>query len=121
MCRQARAAASAAAASASSVEVAVTWVDAMDRMAWCRAAAKDSSSAVTMARDLRRRARAAACPLRSAVANTSVAFGSPQKLAGRPAEAAQAVAQMEFLAVQLPNNPFYPGISPTVLPLISGS
>src|SRR5512140_726638 len=44
-CRQARAAESAAAASASSVEVAVTWVDVMDRMAWCRPAVKDSSSA----------------------------------------------------------------------------
>jgi hypothetical protein len=53
-------------------------------------------------------------PLRSAVANTSVAFGSPQKLAGRPADAAQAVAQMEYLAVQIPNNPRYPGVSPTV-------
>ena len=53
-------------------------------------------------------------PLRSAVANTSVAFGSPQGLAGRPAEAARAVAQMEYLAVEIPNNPRYPGISPTV-------
>ena len=53
-------------------------------------------------------------PLRSAIANTSVAFGSPQRLAGRPAEAAQAVAQMEYLAVEIPNNPRYPGISPTV-------
>jgi hypothetical protein len=53
-------------------------------------------------------------PFRSAVANTSVAFSSPRQLAGRPAEAAQAVAQMEYLAVQVPNNPRYPGISPTV-------
>ncbi|TDG28978.1 hypothetical protein [Paracraurococcus ruber] len=53
-------------------------------------------------------------PLRSAVANTSVAFASPQKLAGRPAEAAQAVAQMEYLAVEIPNNVRYPSISPTV-------
>jgi hypothetical protein len=53
-------------------------------------------------------------PVRSAVANTSVAFSSPQLLAGRPAQAAQAVAQMEFLAVEIPNNPRYTGISPTV-------
>ena len=52
-------------------------------------------------------------PLRSAAANTSVVFGSPQQLAGRPAEAARAVAQMEYLAVQIPNNPRFPGISPT--------
>ncbi|MCB4822913.1 hypothetical protein [Roseicella aerolata] len=53
-------------------------------------------------------------PLRSAIANTSVAFASPQKLAGRPGEAAQAVAQMEYLATEFPNNPRYPGLSPTV-------
>lgn len=53
-------------------------------------------------------------PLRSAVANTSTAFGTQRELAGRPAAAAQAVAQMEFLAVQVPNNPRYPNISPTV-------
>ena len=52
-------------------------------------------------------------PLRSAAANTSVVFGSPQQLAGRPADAARAVAQMEYLAVQIPNNPRFPGISPT--------
>ena len=49
VCRHARAAASAAAASASSDEAAVTWVDVMDRIAWRRAAVKDSSSAVTFA------------------------------------------------------------------------
>ncbi|MDO9712402.1 hypothetical protein [Paracraurococcus lichenis] len=53
-------------------------------------------------------------PLRSAVANTSVAFASPRKLAGRPADAAQAVAQMEYLAVAIPTDPRYPYISPTV-------
>jgi hypothetical protein len=52
-------------------------------------------------------------PLRSAAANTSVVFGSPQQLAGRPADAARAVAQMEYLAVQIPHNPRFPGISPT--------
>ena len=40
----------------------------MERIAWCRAAVKDSSSAVTGAWSLRRRARAAACSLRSAAA-----------------------------------------------------
>lgn len=53
-------------------------------------------------------------PLRSAVANTSIVFASPQQLAGRPAEAALAVAQMEFLAAELPNNPRFPSVSPTV-------
>ena len=40
----------------------------MDRMAWCQTAVKDSSSAVTGAASFRRRARAAACSLRSAAA-----------------------------------------------------
>src|SRR4051794_12810827 len=52
-------------------------------------------------------------PLRAAAASTSVAFSSPQPLAGRPADAARAVAQMEYLAVQMPNNPRFPGLSPT--------
>lgn len=58
--------ASAAAVSACSDDQAVTCVDVMDRMAWCRPAVKDSSSAVIGARDLRRRARAAAASVRSA-------------------------------------------------------
>jgi hypothetical protein len=67
-CRAARAVASAAAASAFSDDEAVTWVDVMDRMAWRRAAVKDSSSAVTRARLWRRSARAAAASVRSAAA-----------------------------------------------------
>src|SRR6266851_9206125 len=68
VCRAARAAASAAAASASSDDDAVTWVDVMERTAWRQTAVKDSSSAVTRALSLRRRARAAAAWLRSAAA-----------------------------------------------------
>ena len=52
-------------------------------------------------------------PMRSAAANTAVAFSSPQQLAGRPAEAAQALAQMEYLAVQIPNDPRITNVSPT--------
>jgi len=44
VCSVARAAASAAAASAVSDDEAVTWAVVMDRIAWCRAAVKDSSS-----------------------------------------------------------------------------
>jgi hypothetical protein len=69
VCRRARAAASAAAASAGSDEEAATCDDVMDRIAWCRPAVKDSSSAVAMARFLRRSARAAACSLRRAAAS----------------------------------------------------
>jgi hypothetical protein len=55
VCRCARAAVSAAAAMAWRDETAVTWVVSMERMAWCRAAVKDSSSAVTGFASLRRR------------------------------------------------------------------
>ena len=68
MRRAARAAESAAAAIACSDDVAVTWDVSMERTAWRQAAVKDSSSAVTGRASLRRRARAAACPLRSAAA-----------------------------------------------------
>ena len=68
VCRAARAAESAAAASAFSDDVAVTCVVVMDRMAWRTPEVKDSSSAVTGLASLRRRARAAACRLRSAAA-----------------------------------------------------
>ncbi len=54
-------------------------------------------------------------PLRSAVANTSVAFSSPALLAGRPAQAARAVAQMEWLAVEMPTNPRLTSVSPSII------
>jgi hypothetical protein len=54
-------------------------------------------------------------PLRSAVANTSVAFSNPDLLAGRPAQAARALAQMEYLAVEMPTNPQLTSVSPTVV------
>ncbi len=68
-CSAARAAPSAAAVIASSDEVAVTWVDSMERSMWRRAAVKDSSSAVTGTASWRRSARAAAASLRSAAAS----------------------------------------------------
>ena len=73
VCRAARAAASAAVANASSDDDAVTWEDVIERIAWWRAAVKDSSSAVTGALSLRRRARAAAawlCRAAAALART---------------------------------------------------
>ncbi len=68
VCSAARAAASAAAPSASSDDDAVTCEDAMERIAWRQPAVKDSSSVVTGALSLRRRARAAAVWPRSAAA-----------------------------------------------------
>src|SRR5260370_41820164 len=68
VCRTARAAAPAAAVIASSDDDAVTWEDVMDRIAWRHVAVKDSSSAGTGARFLRRSARAAAASLVRAAA-----------------------------------------------------
>jgi hypothetical protein len=69
VCRHARAAESAAAAIASNDEAAVTCVHVIDRIAWRRPAVKDSSSALTGVRGLRRSARAAAASVRSAAAS----------------------------------------------------
>jgi hypothetical protein len=48
-------------------------------------------------------------PLRSAVATTSTVFSSPDRLAGQPEQAARAVAQMEFVAVEMETNPRFTG------------
>lgn len=53
-------------------------------------------------------------PLRTAVANTSFAFSSQSQLSGRPAQAARAVAQMEWLTVEMPGNPRLTNVCPTV-------
>ena len=50
-------------------------------------------------------------PLRAAVSYTSSTFGAPRRLAGRPAEAARAVAQMEYLAIEAGSNPRLYGAS----------
>src|SRR4051794_25744687 len=48
-------------------------------------------------------------PVRSAVASTSFAFSHQGQLAGQPADAARALAQMEYLAAELPHNPRFTG------------
>ena len=48
-------------------------------------------------------------PLRSAAATTSTAFSSPARLAGQPEQAARAVAQMEFLTVEMQTDPRFMG------------
>jgi hypothetical protein len=44
-------------------------------------------------------------PMRQAITETSLAFASQSRLAGRPVLAARAVAEMEFLRVELLTNP----------------
>jgi hypothetical protein len=53
-------------------------------------------------------------PTRAAIIGSAYAFGSPASLAGRPAEAAIAVANYEYLAVEIPTGPRWVGFSPIV-------
>ncbi len=55
-------------------------------------------------------------PVRAALATGATAFAAPRRLAGQPAEAARAVADMEFLAANLPTNPRFADQSPTLTP-----
>jgi len=55
-------------------------------------------------------------PTRMAVFTTSSVFAQPNPAAGRPAEAARAIAQMEFLAVDLPQNQSFTAASGTLAP-----
>lgn len=53
-------------------------------------------------------------PGRQAILSTNYDFGRPSALAGRPAEAARAIAQAEFLAVDLEANPRWTAFQPRV-------
>lgn len=53
-------------------------------------------------------------PTRAAIINTSYAFANPASLTGRPAEAARAVANYEYLTVEIPSGPRWVGFSPLV-------
>ena len=53
-------------------------------------------------------------PTRSAILNTAYAFGTPASLAGRPAEAAVAAAQLDYLASEITFGPRWREFDPTV-------
>jgi len=53
-------------------------------------------------------------PTRAAILGAAYAFGHPEALAGRPAEAARSVANYEYLAVEIPTGPRWVGFSPLV-------
>jgi hypothetical protein len=53
-------------------------------------------------------------PTRSAILNAAYAFGTPQSLTGRPAEAAVAVAQLDYLASEIPFGARWREFDPTV-------
>lgn len=53
-------------------------------------------------------------PTRAAIIGSAYAFGNPASLAGRPDEAARAVANYEHLAVEIPTGPRWVAFSPLV-------
>ncbi len=53
-------------------------------------------------------------PTRTAIINTAYAFGTPASIAGRPAEAAVAAAQLDYLASEIPFGARWREFDPTV-------
>lgn len=53
-------------------------------------------------------------PTRAAILGSAYAFAEPAHLAGQPAEAARALAQVEYLAVEIPTGPRWVEWSPLV-------
>jgi hypothetical protein len=53
-------------------------------------------------------------PARQAIIHAAYAFAEPQRLAGRPAEAAQAISEAEFLAIDLSTNQRWTEMLPLV-------
>ena len=62
---------------------------------------QEPAPSVTLPRDA---VQGATDPLRASLALTSSVFARPQRLAGQPALAARAIASMEYLTVDLPEN-----------------
>lgn len=58
-------------------------------------------------------------PTRSAILSTAAVFGHRNPAAGRPAEAARGIAQMEFLAVTLPSDANLANSQPTLQPQLA--
>ena len=53
-------------------------------------------------------------PVRAAMINTAYVFGNPASVAGRPDQAARAVANYAFLTVEMPYGPRWRGFNPNV-------
>jgi hypothetical protein len=53
-------------------------------------------------------------PTRSAILNTAYVFAAPGSVAGRPDATAIAVAQLEYLAVEIPHGPRWAFWNPTI-------
>lgn len=63
-------------------------------------------------------ARGLTDPGRSAILSTSYALNNPATLAGNPAAAAQALANLEFLAVHVATDQYYRDFDPLVAPML---
>ncbi|WP_203073219.1 hypothetical protein [Falsiroseomonas ponticola] len=57
-------------------------------------------------------------PMRATVTSAAYAFGAPGRLDGRPAEAARAVARLEWLATELPGDPAWNEAAPITAGLL---
>lgn len=74
---------------------------------------QEPAPTVTLPRDA---VAGATDPLRASLALTSSVFARPQRLAGQPAVAARAIASMEYLTVELPENARTRGTTAAVVP-----
>lgn len=55
-------------------------------------------------------------PTRAAIVSTAYVFGTPSAVAGRPDAAARAVAELEYLATEIPTGPRWREWDPTIAP-----
>ncbi|MDB5414569.1 MAG: hypothetical protein JWR10_2904 [Rubritepida sp.] len=58
-------------------------------------------------------------PVRTAIISSNATFGQSRPLSGQPGAAARGIAQMEFLAVELPQNPNRYSASATLVPQLN--
>jgi hypothetical protein len=57
--------------------------------------------------------------VRSAILSSSYVFGQPAAVAGNPGAAAEAIGQLEYLAVEIPTGPRYQDLDAIVTPMLA--
>ncbi len=60
-------------------------------------------------------------PGRRAVLSAAYVFADPRRVAGRPAEAARAAAELEWMAAALPGDPRWAPANPLLFPALAGA
>jgi hypothetical protein len=58
-------------------------------------------------------------PTRSAILSSAYVFGQPSTVAGNPAAAAEAIGQLEYLAVEIPTGPRWQDLDAIVAPMLA--